>query len=89
MARGIHDVDFISFIVNGGILGENGDATLPLQIAGVHDPVHRGLILPVDAALLEHFIHQCGLAMVNMGNDGNITDFFLRSHKRFPLFGTN
>ena len=80
VARGIDDVDFIVFIANGGVLGKNGDAALPLQVAGVHHALHRCLIFPVDAALLQHFVHQGGLAVVNVGNDGNISDFILRCH---------
>ena len=66
--------------MDGGILGQNGDAPLPLQIAGVHDPLHGGLIFPIDAALLQHFVHQRGLAVVDMGNDGNISNFILSGH---------
>ena len=77
VARGVHHVDLGVLVVDGGVLGQDGDAPLPLQIAGVHDPVHGGLVLPVDAALLEHFIHQRGLAMVNVGNDGNVTKFII------------
>ena len=86
MTRSVHDVDLVVLIVDGGVLGQNGDATLPLQIAGIHDPLHGGLILPVDAALLEHFVYQGGFAMVNVGNDGNITDFVLRNHIKYLLF---
>ena len=72
MARGVHNVDFGFTVLNGGVFGENGNAALPLQVARVHDPVHSGLIFPVDAALLEHLVHQGGLAMVNVSNDGNV-----------------
>ena len=84
VARGIHNVDLVVFIVHGGVLGQNGDAALTLQIAGVHDPLHSGLILPVNAALLQHFVNQGRLAVVNVGNNGNISDFFLRCHKKAP-----
>ena len=84
MARGVYDVDFGILIVDGGILGQNGDAALTLQVVGVHDTLHRGLILPVDAALLEHLVHQGGLAVVNVGNDGYVSQFLV-SHLSFSL----
>ena len=80
VARGIHNVDLVVFIMNGGVLGQNGNAPLPLQVPGVHDTLHGGLIFPVDTALLQHLVHQSGLAMVNVGDNGNIADLFLRYH---------
>ena len=73
VAGGIHNVDFYVLIVDGGIFGQDGNAPLPLQVVGVHDPVHGGLILPVNAALLEHLVHQSGLSMVYVGDDGHIS----------------
>ena len=66
--------------MHGGVFGQNGDAALALEIAGVHDAVDDGLILAVDAALLEHLIDQRGFAVVNVGDDGNVTDIFLFVH---------
>ena len=85
VARGVHDVDLVVLVVDGSVLGQDGDAALALQVAGVHDPVHHGLIFAVDAALLEHFVHQRGLAVVNVGDNRNISDLLLRDHKVFPF----
>ena len=85
VARGIDDVDFRSLIMHGGILGQNGNAALTLQIARVHHAVHHGLVLAVDAALLEHFIDQRRLAMVNVCDDGDISNVFLIRHGRQSL----
>ena len=63
----------VSLVPDGGVLGQDGDAPLPLQVAGVHHPVHHLLVLPVDAALLEHLVHQGGLAVVDVGDDGNVS----------------
>ena len=86
VARSIHNVDLVIFIVYGSVFCQNGDAPLPLQIAGVHDPIHSGLIFPIDAALLQHFVNQGGLTVVNVGDDGNISDFVLRCHKNAPSY---
>ena len=85
MARGVYDIDLIVFVVHRGVLGQDGDASLPLQITGVHDTLHGGLVFPIDAALLEHLVHQGGFAVVNMGDDGDIADFILRYHILFLL----
>ena len=77
VARGIHDVDLGVAVLYGCILGQNGDAALPLQIVGVHDAVHGILIFTVHAALLEHLIHQRGLAVVDVGDDRHISQFLV------------
>ena len=73
MARRVDDIDLHIAILNGGVLGQNGDAALPLQVAGVHDPVLDFLVFPESAALLEHLVHEGGLAVVNVGDDGDIS----------------
>ena len=81
---GVHNVDLVILIVYGGVLGENGDSPLPLQVAGVHDPVHHRLVLAIHAALLEHLVHQGRLAVIDVGDDGDIPNFFL-CHKVGPF----
>ena len=77
MARGVHNVDLGVAVLDGGVLGQDGDAPLPLQVVGVHDPLHRLLVLPVHAALLEHLVHQGGLAVVHVGDNGYVSQFFV------------
>ena len=72
MARGIDNVDLGIAVTDGGVLGEDRDAALTLQIAGIHHAIDDLLIFAVHAALLEHFIDERGLAVVNVGDDGNI-----------------
>ena len=52
VTRGVNNVDLIIFIVYSGVLCQNRDAALALEIAGVHDPVCHHLIFAVNAALL-------------------------------------
>ena len=77
MARGVHDVDLGVAVLDGGVLSQNGDAAFTLQIVGVHNALHRLLILAVDAALLEHLVYQRGLAVVDVGDDGHISQFLV------------
>ena len=87
VARGVHNVDLGVTVLDGGVLGQNSDAALTLQIVGVHDTLHGLLILTVYAALLQHLIHQRGLAVVNVGNDGDISQFFVLQRKNPFLLG--
>ena len=79
MAGGIHDVDLHALVVDGGVLGQDGDAALLFQIVAVHDAVGDLLVLTKNAALLEHFVDQRGLAVVDVRNDGDVADV-LTSH---------
>ena len=77
VARGVHDVDLGVAVLDGGVLGQDGDAALTLQVVGVHDALHRLLVLAVHAALLEHLVHQRGLAVVDVGDNGHVSQFFV------------
>jgi len=60
------------------VLGENGDTTLALDCVAVHDPELCFLVVREHVRLLEHSVHQCGLAVINMGNDGDVPDVCAR-----------
>ena len=54
--------------------GQDGDAALALQVVGVHGALVHVLVLAHRAGLLEQLVHQRGLAMVDMGDDGDVAD---------------
>ena len=71
--------------MHSGIFRQNGDAAFPLKIARVHHAVCHDLILAVHPALLQHFIDQRRLAVVNVRDDRNIPNMILRHNMRpFP-----
>ena len=80
VAGGVHNVDLVAHVVHGGVLGQDGDAPLALDVAGVHHAVDGLLVLMVHAALLEHLVDQGRLAVVDVGDDGNVADIFT-NHK--------
>ena len=61
-------------VVDRGVLREDRDPLLALQVAGVHDPVGHalGLVLGEGAALAEHGVDQRGLAVVDVRDDGDV-----------------
>ena len=77
VARGIDNVDLGVAIADGGVFGEDRDAALTLEVVRVHDAVDDLLIFAVHAALLEHFVDEGGLAVVDVGDDGYIAKFFI------------
>ena len=61
-----------AFIFDRGVLGQNGDATLFFQIVAVHHPFDDMLVRGEGAGLLQQLVHQRGLAVVNVGDNGDI-----------------
>ncbi len=61
-------------IEDGGVFGQDGDAALALQLVGIHHPLDMGLVGAEGAALVQHGVHQRGLAVVNVGDDGDVAN---------------
>ena len=81
VAGGVHDVDVVAVVLESGVLGADGDALFALQVHGIHHALVRLLVGAEGAGLAQQAIDEGGLAMVNVGNDGNISDLI---HKREP-----
>ena len=77
VARGINDVDLDALVLAGAVLGQNGDAALTLNIAGVHNALGHLLVGAESTGLLQHLVDQRGLAVVNVSDDRNIAEIFL------------
>ena len=71
MPRRIDDVDAISFPVDGGIFRQIV-MPLTLLIVRVHDPLHFFTPRLQRAGLLEQFVHQRGLSVIDVGNNGDV-----------------
>ena len=91
VARGIDDVDLDALVGAGAVLGQNGDAAFTLDVAAVHDALRHDLVVAECAALVQHCVHQGGLAVVNVSDNGNVaqivtnhknsTSLLLKTHK--------
>ena len=81
VAGGVDDVDLLAFVEDGGVFGEDGDAALALELVGIHDPLGDGFIGAESPGLAEKAVNQGGLAVVDVGDDGDIAngaqEFFL------------
>ena len=72
VARRVDDVDLAAFEVDGGVFGQDGDAALALQLVRVHHALGHLLVGAEGAGLAQHGVNQGGLAVVDMGDDGDI-----------------
>ena len=72
MAGRVHDVDQGLAVVDGGVLGQDGDAALALELVAVHGALGDALVGAEHAALAEHGVDQRGLAVIDVGDDGDV-----------------
>ena len=79
MAGGVDDVDLDSLVLDGRVLGQDGDASFLFQDVAVHGAL--GDLLPVAElqGLLEQAVHEGGLAVVDVRNDGDVAVFHVFS----------
>ena len=78
----VHYVDFNAFVIDGGVFCKNSNAALSFQVAGVHNSFLYHLVFVIFAALLQHFVHEGGLTVVDMGDYCYISQVF-SNHSRF------
>ena len=74
MTRRVNDVDLYALPVEGDVLGEDRDAAFPLQVIGIENAVLRQLSVTKQAALTEHCVDQRGFAVIDVSNDGNVSE---------------
>jgi hypothetical protein len=76
-------------VLHRRVLGEDRDALLTLQVVRVHHAVveRLGGMRGEGAGLLEHGVDQCGLAVVDVGDDGDVTNVVARGHSEALLPG--
>ncbi len=80
VARRVDDVELHAPVADGGVLGEDRDALFSLEVHRVHDPLVDLLIGPEDAGLPQHPVDERGLAVVDVGDDGEVAEVGARKH---------
>jgi hypothetical protein len=91
VARGVDDVDEQVLATDRGVLREDRDALLALEVHRVHDPVLHGalvlLVLGVGAGLQQHGVDERGLAVVDVRDDRDVADVVTGGHSGTPMIG--
>ena len=70
--RGIDDVDMHTLVIDRQILGQDRDAPLLFQVVRIHDALDDVLVGREGACLLQQLIDKRGLAVVDVGDDGDV-----------------
>jgi hypothetical protein len=70
----IDNVNLRVFIADGYVLGKNSNASLALQVIIIEDKITCFLVFPEKLSLVEHFVYQGCLPVVNVSDNGNISN---------------
>ena len=71
---------FDAAVADGGVLGEDRDALLALEVHRVEDALGDVLVLAEGAGLPEHGVDERRLAVVDVGDDGDVADVCAQRH---------
>ena len=79
---GVDDVELDAVVTHRGVLGQDRDALLTLQVHRVHHAVVDVLVVPERAGLPQHRVDERGLPVIDVGDDGDVSEIFAASHER-------
>ena len=82
VSRRIDDVDFDAVVDDAGVLRPDGNAPLSFLVHGIHNALAHVIDLPMHVRLAKDGIDQRGLAVVYVGDDGDIPDIRSASLRR-------
>ena len=91
MTRGVDHVDddgavlrVLALVGDGGVLREDRDALLALEIVRVHDPIVDLGVRVEGVGLAQHGVDERGLAVVDVRDDCDVPEVFAggKSHKQ-------
>ena len=81
VAGRVDDVDQRLVVVDGGVLRQDRDAALALEVGVVHRALGDALVGAEDAALVEQRVDQRGLAVIDVGDDGDVAPERIRDSR--------
>ena len=74
VARRIDDINSITVPLERGVLRANRNSFFPLEVHRIHHPLFDLLVGAKSAGLAQQLIDKGGLAVINVRNDGNVTN---------------
>ena len=79
--RRVDDVDLRLAVADGGVLREDRDALLALEVHRVHDALPHVLVLAERARLPEHRVDERRLAVIDVRDDRDVADVGALGHR--------
>ena len=81
MPRRVDDVDLRPAVVDGGVLGEDRDALLALEVHRVEHTLGDVLVHAERAGLPQHRVDERRLSVVDVGDDRDVPDVVALGHR--------
>ena len=79
----------VSSVVDGGVLGQDGDAALALEVVRVHDALGDRWFVAERPRLAKHGVDEGRLAVVDVGDDGDVANVGgLESYRKSSIHKT-
>ena len=75
MSGSVDDIDAVVTPADGGIFLQNRNAAFLFQFIGIHDPFRGRGAIAKGAGLAQELVYQGCLAMVDVRDDGDISEF--------------
>ena len=79
VARSVDDVDLHAFVIDTDIFGKDGDAPFPFDVVVVQEAFVHFLIFTEELGLFDDLVDQSRLAVVDVGDDCNVSDVLHRT----------
>ena len=73
VARCVNDIDFGVFVSDGNVFRQDGDTPFPFQVVIVENKFSGVLVFSEQIARQQHFVDECGFAVVDVGNNRNVS----------------
>ena len=89
VAGSVNDVDFVVFVTDGHVLGEDGDSPFPFEVVAVHDQFAGVFVVFEQTPGHDHFVYQGRFTVVDVRNNSNVSQVhvaFLNSAAKVQLF---
>ena len=74
VAGSVDDVDLYAAVADAGVLGEDRDTALALEVIGVHDPLGDVFVGTEDPALAQHRVHERRLSVIHVRDDCDVAN---------------
>ncbi len=85
MARRVHDVELYVPVADRRVLGKDRDAAFAFERIRVHDARRDVLPFAKDAALFEHGVHEGRLAVIDVSDNGDVSEVWAGLHGALVL----